>query len=204
MKYLRGPADLISPYADYIETRLDSRLALPYRAVLARRNQAWLPKLKALFERVYPDRSFGDYWDQERMLNAPSFPAGDVIEADGTVAPPNVLRGRWQLLLVWPSGCGTCSDRLKALEGIAGDFPGSVLVVTPQNELKNLARQFERRGSSLPALGLREVRLGQVGVPGSPVLLLLDPGSRYVVLTADDWETDVREVLTRNSARSGR
>jgi thiol-disulfide isomerase/thioredoxin len=99
------------------------------------------------------------------------------------------LRGHDVLLNVWASWCGPCRREMPALERLARERTGTLLVVAvDQGEDPAVAAQFARRfGVTFPVASDQDQRLGtQLHLAGLPSSFFID--KRGVIREAVDGE----------------
>lgn len=114
-------------------------------------------------------------------------------------------QGKWLLVNFWAVWCVPCRVEMPALDNLQAELGGEefevVTIASGRNEPAQIDRFFAEAGvTRLPKLLDPKMALAaQMGVPGLPVSVLIDPeGNEVARLIGDaEWDSDAAKAVIR-------
>lgn len=192
---LGGQAEYRSSYADALEAAGDLPDALTVRTDAARFDAEMVPALRSLFNRARPGGSFDSYWRDARFTGRPAAPEFTLPTPSGEFVKLVSYRGRWILLDFWGTWCQPCQADMPLVDALAREYPNQVLALAFHDTPTTVANYMRQRGYSFPVVVGSDDIGERFHVPYFPFKVIVAPDGRYVALSNDTWEADVREWL---------
>ncbi|GEM_PF-6704308 len=212
--FINSRKEYSTPFADFLHAIGEDSIAYQVCWLLANRDAAYLPRLKALHQKLFPDDNFEMLWQTNRFARLPRIHSFRFVTIQGDTSSLSQLSGKWVFIDFWSRGCIGCLKEFPNIEKMFARYhatnpPGkeflTIAVETNRSKVIDALRKSDGSVYSFPVAmpdfsdSLNVSRFFSETVRLYPTKMILTPDRHYFYIPIYDWQNYVRKYLIRKT-----
>lgn len=193
--FLNGKEDYTPFFVEKLLINGDSTKALNSLAQKAIYDFNFIDKTKLLFEKLYPDSAFMNYWKERLHEQLPEAPSFSLNTINGKKINSKDFLGKWIILDFWGTWCSPCRKEMpkvqKLSDKIKTNFSNKAVLFTiackdKPNSIEKFMNDYKYDFTVLPSDITIEK---EFNITNYPTKLLITPAGQYFeIYLGTDWE----------------